>query len=264
MRKVAVLPSLLTVGNLCCGFLSICLAVRGDASRGDWEHAAWLIFVAMLFDAFDGMVARWTRTTSAFGAELDSLADVVSFGVAPAALIAGMINEHPGEFPFRVALTFGAFYATCAALRLARFNVEPSDHRWFKGLPSPAAGMLIASLVITIASLKNPGSSLLFRMFPAGHVVEEFAERVLLHLLPFAALVAGGLMVSRIPYPHLTGTLLKRRRPFFFLAELVFAALPIVLLHEYALLGFTSLYVIWGLVLLARRPAVEPRERLVS
>src|SRR5438128_3933203 len=139
VRSVYFLPSLATLGNAICGFGAMYVASldAGDRTGDAWTHffashnfvaAAYLIFVAMLFDAIDGRLARYTRHTTDFGGQLDSLADVISFGVAPAFLALQLFKaEHPdGLLPVlsRLIWAIGALYMSCAAMRLARFNVS--------------------------------------------------------------------------------------------------------------------------------------------
>ncbi|HTS02005.1 MAG TPA: CDP-diacylglycerol--serine O-phosphatidyltransferase [Thermoanaerobaculia bacterium] len=139
-RGIYVLPALFTAGNILAGYLSL------DASgRGAYELAAILIFVAAFLDGVDGRVARMTGTTSAFGEQLDSLADIVSFGVAPAFLV-----YHWGLAPFgRAGLLVSFLFVVCGASRLARFNVQIHvvDKRWFVGLPIPSAAGALCGLI---------------------------------------------------------------------------------------------------------------------
>jgi CDP-diacylglycerol---serine O-phosphatidyltransferase len=140
-RGVYLLPSLMTVANLLCGYASVVYSTRGD-----FDTAAILIGVAMVVDTLDGFFARLTQSQSAFGAELDSLADVVSFGVAPAILAFTW-----GLWPLgRLGWAAGFVYVTATAIRLARFNIQGmavADKRYFAGLPSPAAASVTASTV---------------------------------------------------------------------------------------------------------------------
>ena len=140
-RGVYLLPSLFTVANLFCGYACIVYATRAD-----FETAALLIGIAMVLDTLDGFFARLTNSSSAFGVQLDSLADVVSFGLAPAILAFTW-----GLWPLgRVGWAIGFLYVTATAMRLARFNIQttgPSDKRYFAGMPSPAAAGVIASTV---------------------------------------------------------------------------------------------------------------------
>ena len=140
-RGVFLLPSLFTVANLFCGYACVVYATRAD-----FDTAALFIGVAMVLDTLDGLIARLTNSTSAFGVQLDSLADVVSFGMAPAILAFtwGLWRLK------RLGWAAGFIYVTAAAMRLARFNIQTTtaaDKRHFVGLPSPAAGAVIASTV---------------------------------------------------------------------------------------------------------------------
>lgn len=139
-KGIYILPNLFTIGGLFAGFYAIVQAMNGR-----WEHAAIAIFIAMVLDGLDGRVARMTGTQSAFGAELDSLSDMVSFGVAPALVMYVFALKGLGKFGWIAAFV----YCAGAALRLARFNtmLEVADKRFFQGLPSPAAAALVAGFV---------------------------------------------------------------------------------------------------------------------
>lgn len=139
-RGIFLVPSMFTLANLFCGYACVVYATRGDFDTG-----ALLIGIAMVIDMLDGLIARLTNSQSAFGAELDSLADVVSFGLAPAILAFTW-----GLWPLgRLGWAAGFIYVTAAALRLARFNIQSSsaDKKYFAGMPSPAAAGVIASTV---------------------------------------------------------------------------------------------------------------------
>ncbi len=139
-RGIYLLPNLFTTGALFAGFYSIVQAMNGR-----FEQAAIAIFVAMILDGLDGRVARLTNTQSEFGAEYDSLSDMVSFGVAPALVMYSFALKGMGKLGWIAAFV----YCAGAALRLARFNTMHNieDKRWFQGLPSPAAATLVAGLV---------------------------------------------------------------------------------------------------------------------
>jgi CDP-diacylglycerol--serine O-phosphatidyltransferase len=140
-RGVYLLPSMFTVGNLFCGYACIVYSTQGD-----FDIAALFIGFAMVLDTLDGFVARLTKSSTAFGVELDSLADVVSFGLAPAILAFSW-----GLWPLRrLGWAAGFIFVTAAAMRLARFNIQTAtvtDKRYFVGMPSPAAASVIASTV---------------------------------------------------------------------------------------------------------------------
>ena len=181
-RGVYLLTKLLTTGCMASGFLAIISAINGD-----FGHAGAAIFLAMLFDGLDGRVARWTKTESLFGKEYDSLADMVSFGVAPA-LVAyqwGVVRiaEYSGAWE-RFGWIAAFFYCVCTGLRLARFNARPpsSDKRYFEGLPSPSAAGLVSAFVWFSSEWREPA---------LGGLVLTFSLTV----------ICGLLMVSSFPYP---------------------------------------------------------------
>jgi CDP-diacylglycerol---serine O-phosphatidyltransferase len=140
-RRLFWLPTLFTVGNLFCGYLSIWRSIQGA-----FETAAVLIIAAAVLDALDGRVARWTHSTSEFGEEYDSLADLVSFGVAPAVLA---YSWGLSDFP-RPGFVASFLFVVCGSMRLARFNIQTkvADKKYFVGLPIPAAAGTIATLVL--------------------------------------------------------------------------------------------------------------------
>ena len=139
-QGVYLLPNLFTTGALFAGFYAVIAALRGD-----FESAPIAIFFAMVFDGLDGRIARMTNTSSKFGAEYDSMSDLVSFGVAPALVVFSWALGDLGKFGWSVAF----IYLSCAALLLARFNtqIETTDPHYFTGLPSPSAAAIIASTV---------------------------------------------------------------------------------------------------------------------
>jgi CDP-diacylglycerol--serine O-phosphatidyltransferase len=245
IRAIAVLPTLFTLGNLVCGFFAIVVANRVEAPTSmetpraasqvmrqfdptDETHnlmlSGWLVFLAMVFDALDGHVARLTRTPSEFGAQLDSLADLVTFGVAPAFMLVKMC--HTFAFLHREAVwMIAAVFVTCAAMRLARFNVESEkddDHLHFSGLPTPAAGAVVASFAIFFYTLRQDTSSLP-RWLPEIAPHSPSIDRVVQTGLPFMALLVALLMVSRIPYPHVVNQVLRGQKSFGYVVGLVFA-----------------------------------------
>jgi CDP-diacylglycerol--serine O-phosphatidyltransferase len=184
-RGIYVLPSAFTVAGLFCGFYAI---VR--ATQGSYQAAAWLILVAAVLDAIDGQVARMTRTDTDFGVQFDSLADVVSFGVAPAVLAHTWGLGSIGRIGWLVAF----LYVACGAARLARFNLRrPVDRRYFVGLPIPAAALTIAAVVN-------------YRPEP---VLDPLAAGTLAVLVVFVAV----LMISRLRYRSLKDLDVMARKP---------------------------------------------------
>lgn len=208
-RGVLILPSLFTLGNLFCGFCAVREAAFGlSHGAGSLEWAAIFILVAMILDGLDGRIARMAHATSSLGMQLDSLADVVSFGVAPGFLVYTWALSDLGRLGWAVAFIF----TSCGALRLARFNVlatTKGDARYFVGLPIPAAAsavacsvflwpspelepwlmMVIASWTVALALLMV--STIRYRTFKHGDVRRRRPSRMLLWvLLVFAAIVA--------------------------------------------------------------------------
>lgn len=250
MTMVPFWPTLATLGNLICGFSAML-----EALDGHFERSAWLILIAMLFDAADGRLARLTRSVTEFGGHLDSLADIVSFGIAPAFLLqAFVINNLPGyagRFAWtqsgafaKFAWTASCMYVACAALRLARFNVEstaqPTAKRFFKGLPSPAAAALMATTVIFLKS-----------------DLGGFLPKIATALVPIVAVVAAVLMVTKVRYPHIVSQLDFGGKPFSFLVLVVFLTMLVALAHEIGLFLLTALYAASGVVGLAIDQVIE-------
>jgi CDP-diacylglycerol--serine O-phosphatidyltransferase len=158
-RGIYLLPNLLTTGCLFSGFYSIVAAIDRN-----FAVAGGAVFIALLFDGIDGRVARWTKTESQFGKEYDSLADMVAFGLAPAVLVyqwgVVRISEFGDEWR-RFGWVIAFFYALCAALRLARFNVVTAtgDKRYFQGLASPSAAATVAGFVWFFSNWREPGKA---------------------------------------------------------------------------------------------------------
>jgi 2-amino-4-hydroxy-6-hydroxymethyldihydropteridine diphosphokinase/CDP-diacylglycerol--serine O-phosphatidyltransferase len=259
---MGVVPSLFTLGNAICGFAAI-VQVSHFATTGNEEFlvwACWLLFLAMVFDAFDGKIARMTGYTSDFGAQLDSLSDAVSFGIAPAFMVAAMHSRH-SEYviidPLWAKITwfFALCYASAAILRLARFNVEnvhdESHHYEFKGLPSPAAAGAVISLVMLQYWLKRGQSEFM------GYLREHIGSAALAEagswvwkLLPLWIFVIAYLMVSsRIRYPHMVNLIIKGRRTFDYFAYLIFGGIIVTFFYQITLPLMFVGYVLAGPVL---------------
>jgi CDP-diacylglycerol--serine O-phosphatidyltransferase len=233
-KAIAVVPSLLTLGNAACGFGCITYAAKVGPEIGtpnDVYYAALLIFAAMVFDALDGPVARLAKQTSEFGAQLDSLADVISFGVAPAFLMLKCSRVfHP-----RLLWVIAVLYVLCAVLRLARFNVTKdteSAHQSFRGLPSPAAAGMVASLVIIAPGLVDWTDP---ELSESAQRVGEWVVTVTSWALPVITFAAACLMVSRVRYPHVVNQFLGGRHTFQHLVKVIFALVVIFAIHELAI-----------------------------
>ena len=231
-KTLAVVPTAFTLGNLLCGFAAVFIASRPTDTPlpSDWNPlviACLLILLGMVFDGLDGGIARLTRNFSDLGAELDSLADMVTFGVAPAFVLVQTLGvgtpfvaESPaldGAFD-RIGLTVALIFVACAGLRLARFNAEmgsvqeddvgaSSHHRFFSGLPSPGAAATLATMVMLHHwAVVEAGS---------GSLGAGLAAAAMLS----AALLCALAMVSQLPYPHVLNQFLRQK-----------ASLPVIVL----------------------------------
>ena len=263
--RIYFLPNLMTAGNLFCGFVAMIRCIQANyemkasvvpslTAIGLYKEAIWLIFGAAAFDTLDGRLARMGGRESLFGAEFDSLADVVSFGIAPALLVFFLILSPTQGYPvFREIGWFFAFiYLLCAAIRLARFNVitnpllfrEKKDpNRDFVGLPVPAAAVTVASLVLFLLNIAEGDRSL---------------HRWALALPVLMALIAV-LMVSTVRYPSGKNLDLqtKTRLPTFILIFIAVAG--VLLFNEVGLLVVMLGYISFGLVRHVRRMTVRPK-----
>lgn len=256
---VAVVPTLLTLGNLVCGFAAIHYASKpvGASNFMGWSTltiAGALVIAGMLFDGIDGLAARITRSASEFGAQLDSMADMVTFGVAPAFMMLRLVSYYYGgpdhytgilgpdadNVYGKIIWGVAAFYICCTALRLARFNaetpsVEEADHRYFRGLPSPGAGGTVASLTLLHQHL----------MVARFHEVPPYGfERTSALFLPLVTLLVSAAMISRIRYWHLFNRYLRGRQPF---ATVAWAILPIAFAIWWFQVAIAAAFTIYSL-----------------
>jgi CDP-diacylglycerol--serine O-phosphatidyltransferase len=256
IRSVYFLPSMATLGNAICGFGAMYVAGFDDVNVGTDPVAQWLlkykflaaaylIFVAMIFDALDGRLARFTRHTTDFGGQLDSLADVVSFGAAPAFVALVLFKNEGPQVPFlvsRLIWALGAIYFSCAAIRLARFNVSnehgEQHHYSFLGLPSPGAAGAVVGFILMQQDLRE------WSLTTAPSL--RHLANVCVYVLPALVVVCGLLMVSNIRYPHVVNKYLRGRRPITRLLMGVVAILLLVVAHRYALAIGCVVYALYG------------------
>lgn len=238
VKYITVLPSLITILNGVFGFTAIMYASKmGDASTARASHfavAGYMVLLAMFADMLDGRLARMSQSTSSFGGQLDSLCDLVSFGIAPAFLMLKLMESElalTGELHHDILYRFvwlaALVYISCAAIRLARFNVENDEneaaHMSFAGLPSPAAAGVVVSLVLF-------------------HEEELPDVKLLVYALPFFALTAGILMVSRIRYPHIVNVYLRGKQRFDYLIRVLLFLCLVVCLKQTALFIIFTAY----------------------
>jgi CDP-diacylglycerol--serine O-phosphatidyltransferase len=224
-RGVIILPSAFTLGNLFFGLYAIVAATRGD-----FMWAAWFIVWAAMLDTVDGRVARFTRTGSRFGAELDSLVDAISFGVAPGLI---MYQLYFSDTAWSWTLTF--VYVTAAVVRLARFNVEQVGHAktYFHGLPSPTAGLVLATYY---PFTQTP----FFREYLTGLPWQE--------ILAMTMVLLGVLMVSHVPYPVVPRIGFRTRKGLVntvFIGGCIAAALTV---PRYFFFPFVVAYTVMGVI----------------
>ncbi len=217
-RLIYILPNLFTASSIFIGIISL-----AEASHGHFSKAAWLIMLALLFDGLDGRIARLTNTTSRFGIEFDSLADIVSFGVAPAGLLYFYTGDQYGKFGVLVS----GLYVIFGAIRLARFNVttQHNDPNIFIGLPIPIAAVFLSTSVLFF---------------------EEYSLRHYGVILIVIALLVGLLMVSNFRYPSFKTIHLQRQNIY---KVLVIITIIASLLYVFSAEGLTLIaltYIIYG------------------
>lgn len=248
--RIYILPNLFTAGNLFFGFLAIIRCIQAkyvvlteELSKNYYEHAVWFIFLAVICDAMDGRVARISGRESLFGKEFDSIADIVSFGVAPALMVFFLILSPTEDFPFfqQLGWIIGFIYLLCAGVRLARFNVitNPLVQKmttqnldtngslsYFRGLPVPPAAGVVSSLVLVLLSYNLKAWAL---------------------LLPFLLILISVLMVSNIHYPSFKNVNWQTRTAHKTFIFVVVLAIIVFLFREISLAIIFLTYVFYGI-----------------
>ena len=252
-RGVAyLLPSIMTAGNLFCGFMAVLQIIQGSllqaSAETDWiqpyETSLLWILGAFIFDILDGRLARLGGHESAFGREFDSLADIISFGIAPALLVFKIVLA---ELPARLGWMIGFVYLVCGAMRLARFNVLaltpqlPTRSKDFSGFPIPAAAGLVASVTL-----------LLLKYYESDRVIGNFK-----YLLAGLLLFLSFMMFSKVSYPSFKTIDWRTQRPLPRLLLIVAALALVVQTYQYSLALLFTGYLIYGFV----RPKLSRRLR---
>ncbi|HXW56058.1 MAG TPA: CDP-diacylglycerol--serine O-phosphatidyltransferase [Candidatus Cybelea sp.] len=234
-RGIYILPSIFTVANLLCGYYAVLATLEGSVS--DFDNAARAIGIAILFDSFDGAIARAMGTSSEFGKQFDSLADVISFGIAPAFLAyawgvraVAAASASPELHLIQLGWLIGFFFLGCCAWRLARFNIHGmgGGSRYFVGMPTPAAAGMIAACVHGFA---NP--------------IQDVRVSILWLIL---VLVLGVLMASQLRYYSFKDIQWARRQTSVAVVLIVLLIGSIVLFSQIVLMLIASVYVIHGIV----------------
>lgn len=240
--------NVVTLGNLACGVgaLILCTLALEEGNPMRLYHAALWLVLATIFDAVDGKLARMTGTASPLGAQLDSLADAVTFGVAPAVLACTLVRMVGDDFSIhmhpRLLFVAPIIYSCCAILRLARFNVDHVEadqlkgHDRFRGLPSPGAAAVPIALVLAYFGVVDT------KMVQLAPETIDAVRSWILVLTPFLILIMGWLMASRVPYPHFFAWMTQSPRPVGTLAKFVVVLGILFLEPELALLAAALLF----------------------
>jgi len=251
-RGIYIVPSLFTLGNLAAGIISIILATDGRLSS-----AAWAIIAGMVMDILDGRVARWTGATSQFGVELDSLCDLVTFGVAPGILMYELALEPLG----RPGIALAVFFAMAAALRLARFNLKAQTGEvtnYFVGLPVPAAAGILASFVLS------------YELFDAQEVTAKTIPILMKRMpmffqsIPLVMIVLSILMLSTVHYNNFKQLSLLRPRSLQTMGVVLVGVILVFSFPQNIIFILFALYVLSGLTSLAVRLYGAQRARSLA
>jgi len=223
-KGVYLLPNTLTLCGMFCGFYAILSAINGN-----YINAAWAVVLANIFDGLDGWIARLTHTTTRFGLELDSLSDLVAFGVAPAVIMYKWVLMPFGRVGWAAAFLFVA----CGALRLARFNIQTgtSSSKAFKGLPIPGAATIIVSLVI------------FYYGYDCGTGLPDKSI-----FYPAFTIILSLLMVSTLRFHGLKEIDFQEKKPFWVLIVFVMILFVLLIHPSTAIFVFAMAYLVWGII----------------
>ena len=236
VKKKSMIPSIITLGNMVAGFFSILYAANYDPQVNNVDTliiAGALIFIVSIFDVFDGAVARALNVESELGMQLDSLADAVSYGIAPGVIAySAYFYKFPSFHSFETGALLAVLFPVCAIFRLARFNCEDSG-TGFTGLPSPAAGIIVGIVPALLIS-----DNILL-----GQIFFEMPDIIFIVIFVSAAL----LMVSNIDYSKLFSDIWKKGMPAR-AAAFVIIFLLLIFFKAWSVFGVTLIYILWGLV----------------
>ena len=242
-KGIYIIPSMFTCGNASFGILSILASINGE-TEGHFIRAAWFLIGALACDIVDGRIARMTKTTSDFGMQLDSLSDLISFGMAPAMMMYMLVLKEMGKIGVAIAV----LYVLCCTLRLARFNVlaqsgEVKKH--FTGLPTPASAGVLISFVLSFKLLSPEGYALNAKTIPAlQSLMPAFFK-----IMPVVIVILSFLMVSNVPYLSFKKVKMTKVRTIEFFAFLIVLIILIVVYPQNIIFLIFSIYAISGLVL---------------
>jgi CDP-diacylglycerol--serine O-phosphatidyltransferase len=250
-KGIYILPSLFTCGNMAFGLLSVMSSINGQFIR-----AAWFLVFALGCDILDGRIARMTHSTSDFGLELDSLSDLISFGVAPAIMIYQLVLKTMGKAGIAIAVLF----VLCSALRLARFNVMAQRDvpvKNFMGLPTPASAGVLISFVLSYELVGPEGIALNARS------IEPLMKQMPLFFkaMPIVMVVLSFLMVSNVPYYSFKHMKFSRRGTVRLLVLMVVLVLLIVVYPQNVIFIIFTVYAISGFIMLASQIILKRKRR---
>lgn len=250
-KGIYILPSLFTCANMAFGILSIVSSIDGWFIR-----AAWLLTFALACDIIDGRIARLTHTTSDFGLQLDSLSDLISFGIAPALMIYMLVLKEMDKIGIAIAVLF----VLCSALRLARYNVmalKGISFENFKGLPTPASAGVLISFVLSYELLGPEGTSLNIRTVP----ILMQTMPVFFKAMPVIMVVLSFLMVSNIPYYSFKMLQLNKTRTIRFLVVFIVFVLLIIVFPQNVFFIIFVIYTLSGFIMLATTSIRKRKKR---
>ncbi|MCA6071106.1 MAG: CDP-diacylglycerol--serine O-phosphatidyltransferase [Endomicrobium sp.] len=241
-KGIYIIPSLFTCGNMSCGYLSVMSSIDGDFTK-----AAWLLVLAIVCDIMDGRVARLTSTTSEFGIQLDSLSDLVSFGVAPSVMMYQLVLNKMGK----IGMTIAVLFVLCSGLRLAKFNVQAKDnvtHASFMGLPTPASAGLLISFVLSY-ELLDPGQSLTFKTIPL--LMKNMP--IFFKTMPVVMIILSWLMVSNVQYVSFKKMNLSKPKAFRLLVLIIILIFLMIAFPQNIIFVLFILYALSGIVFTGAR-----------
>ena len=254
-KKIHILPNFVTACNLVMGINAIMISLgafaNDDFSSKRLTQASMCVFFGMIFDVFDGFVARLTKTSSRFGMELDSLADLVTFGVAPSVLMFVFVLKDVPDPVRKLVLPCCMVYTCCAALRLARFNAQIEDEgKTFSGIPTPeAAGVVISYLLLLSHGYLTPDSNYIHGLIHN-------------YLMPFMMVGLGLLMVATVRFPAPAKQIVWQRHPFVYLVLIVFLLVALIARPGLVLPFIFVGYLVYGLLQAARRALFPPKVKV--
>ncbi|MDR1951902.1 MAG: CDP-diacylglycerol--serine O-phosphatidyltransferase [Elusimicrobiota bacterium] len=242
-KGVYIVPTLFTCGNMTFGFLSMLSSIDGFFTR-----AAWFLICAIVCDMLDGRIARMTKTSSEFGVQMDSLSDLISFGLAPATMMYMLGLKSMGKIGVAIAV----FFVLCSALRLAKFNVMANDgivHKTFIGLPTPASAGVIISFVLSYELLSPSGQTLNFKTIPM--LMDSMP--IFFKIMPVVMICLSFLMISNVPYWSFKKVKLSRPKAMRIIVLLVVAAILVLVFPQNIFFILFSVYALSGIVMYISR-----------